>query len=152
MGTRHKQSVIDKDGKLRIAQYGQWDGRPEHQGTDILNYLKTGDLEKYQAALQKISKITKKESKIVSNEGTNWINEYPYLSRDCGAKIHKMIEEGKVKFVDFISNKEARLWCEGFYTINFKRGVFISEFHGVKKTFKLDNLPTVEEYLKAMEV
>ena len=39
MGTRNLTCVI-KDGKYRVAQYGQWDGYPEGQGMNILNFLK----------------------------------------------------------------------------------------------------------------
>jgi hypothetical protein len=32
MGTRHRQTVITKEGEQRISQYGQWDGYPSCQG------------------------------------------------------------------------------------------------------------------------
>ena len=66
MGTRHRQSVITKDGDLKIQQYGQWDGYPEGQGKDILNYLKNGDLEKYQENLNKIPLINDEQIKEIS--------------------------------------------------------------------------------------
>jgi len=150
MGTRHKQSVITKEGELKIQQYGQWDGYPSGQGLGILNYLRTGNLDEYQKNLNKIPIATDEQLSKV-NEDKNWTVNYPYLSCDCGDKIHKLIEEGKVKFVQHIDEEEARKWCEGFYTIDFSKNEFTSECHGKKHSFNLDTLPTDEEYLKIME-
>lgn len=44
MGTRHLIAAMI-DGEYKLAQYGQWDGYPEGQGVDILDFLNTGDVE-----------------------------------------------------------------------------------------------------------
>ena len=150
MGTRHLQTVITKEGDKKVSQYGQWDGYPSGQGIDILRYLKTGNLRKYQQNLNKIPLITQKQVDIV-NKDKNWQENYPYLSRDCGANIHQLIEDGKVKFVSHISEDEARKWCGGFYTIDFSKNKFISEYGGKLKAFDLNKLPTEKRYLKIME-
>lgn len=147
MGTRHIQRVITKDGKMKIAQYGQWDGYPSGQGLDILNYLHNGNLKKYEEELEKIPTITDKQAEMVDTD-KNWEVNYPYMSRDCGSKIHKMIENGEVKFVAFINEAEANMWCSGFYTIDFQKGLFISEYDGEKVELKINNLPNEEKYLK----
>ena len=148
MGTRHLQTIISKKGDVMINQYGQWDGYPEGQGLDILHYLRGANLEKYQKNLHKIKQATKEcLNAVVKNK--DWPNKHPYLSRDCGAKIHQMIEDGKVKFVVHMDNKNAD-WCEGFYTIDFQKELFTSEFYGIKKSFHLSTLPTDEDYLYAM--
>lgn len=149
MGTRHQQIVIAKDGTRKISQYGQWDGYPSGQGVEILNYLTNGDLEKYHDELIKIPVITDEQCKQVEQD-KNWPAEYPYLSRDCGSKIHQMIEDGKVKFVSLVDDEEAKKWCEGFYTIDFSQNEFTSEYGGVKMSFSLNALPSKEEYLKIM--
>ncbi len=41
MGTRNLTLVKDKEGKTKVAQYGQWDGYPEGQGTTILNFIRS---------------------------------------------------------------------------------------------------------------
>lgn len=148
MGTRHLQTVIAKDGQTKINQYGQWDGYPSGQGLAILKYLKSGNLEQYQKNLKKIKWISKKQINEV-NKTENWQNTYPFLSRDCGSDIHKMIEEGKVPFVS--NSTDSEFWCEGFYTIDFQKGIFTSEYHGRKKSYKLDKLPTQKAYLKALK-
>ena len=150
MGTRHQQKVITKAGKLKVNQYGQWDGYPSGQGIGILTYLRNGNLEKYQEELEKIEQITDEQVDMV-NADEDWKTNYPYMSRDCGANIHQMIEDGKVKFVNHINDDEARQWCEGFYTIDFEKGLFISEYWGRKSEFPLNNLPTDEAYREAMK-
>ena len=147
MGTRHRQAVINKDGELKIQQYGQWDGYPEGQGVDILNYLRRGNLDKYQQNLDKISIITEEQVDRIEKD-SDWDVKYHYLSRDCGSKIHKMIEDGVVEFVQHTSLDECNKWCEGFYTIDFERGVFVSEYNGKVVELSINNLPTVRQYKK----
>ncbi|QOD60636.1 hypothetical protein H9I45_15050 [Polaribacter haliotis] len=148
MGTRHRQAVITKEGDLKIQQYGQWDGYPDGQGKDILNYLRNGDLDRYQENLNKIPLINDEQIDEV-NKDSNWTKNYPYLSRDCGSNIHQMIEYGVVKFVQHTDLEECQKWCEGFYTIDFQKGVFITEYYDNTVEFDLKKLPTEEEYLKA---
>ena len=149
MGTRHHQKVINKQGELKVSQYGQWDGYPNGQGFDILNYLRRGNLDKYQEELDKLHLITDEESKIVDAD-PKWQENYPYMGRDCGSKIHQMIEDGEVKFVQFIDDEEAKRWCQGFYTIDFQQNKFIAEFNGVIREYSLSDLPTDEQFLRQM--
>lgn len=150
MGTRHLQVVITKEGQKKISQYGQWDGYPSGQGVTILEYLRKGNLEKYQENLAKIPEITKRQINRV-NKDENWPNKYPYLSRDCGSDIHQMIEDDQVKFVVLMEQSEANKWCEGFYTIDFSKNLFTSDYHGTVHSFPINNLPTNKKYLELME-
>ena len=150
MGTRHLQSVIDKKGDKKISQYGQWDGYPSGQGADLLKYLKEGNLDKYQSELSLISEITKSQAEEV-NKSDDIEKEYPHLFRDCGSDIHQLIEDGRVDFVQHMQEKEAETWCSAFYTINFRTGVFVTEWENTKSVHRLTNLPSVEDYLKDFE-
>lgn len=147
MGTRHYQIVIDKEGTDRVRQYGQWDGYPEGQGVDILTFLRTKNLKEYQHNLEKIPQITEDQEKVVDAD-ENWPETYPWLSRDCGARLHQMILENKVPYVKHTSQKEANWWCEGFYTIDFQKNLFIAEYYGTKKEYPLDKLPSKAKFLK----
>ena len=151
MGTRGYQVVINETGDFKLRQYNQWDSYPSGQGKSILEYLKKGKLDTYLKNLNKIPIANEKELEEVGKD-KHWQNNYPYLSRDCGSRIHQMIEDGTVKFVNHIDEKEAFDWCEGFYTIDFKEGTFKSEYHGTVKTYKLSKLPSVKKYLKDMRV
>ena len=148
MGTRHSQCVITKEGDIKVRQYGQWDGYPSGQGVEILKYLRNGDLDKYQEELAKITEVTEKQIEKV-NESDNWSQEYPFLSRDCGSDIHQMIEDGEVPFVQLLDNYR-ETWCEGFYIIDFQNNTFTSSYGDHERTFPLDDLPTKNEYLRAM--
>lgn len=146
MGTRGHQRVINKKGALMLSQYNQWDSYPSGQGLQILNYFRTGDLKKYQDNLNNLSQITIEESAIVDAD-KDWKINYPYLSRDCGANIHQMIEDGEVKFVQFMDDE----WCAGFYTIDFHENKFIAKFHDVTREYPLNDLPSDEEFINQME-
>ena len=148
MGTRHIQIVKNDEGKTVLEQYGQWDGYPEGQGIMVLNFLREADLKKYKENAFKLREITEKEINMVNNS-PNWREVFPYLSRDCGSDIHNMILNGDVKFIQ-LAGKDSYGWCEGFYTIDFQKGLFISEYHDTKKEFELTKLPTEIEYLVAM--
>ena len=163
MGTRGHQRVITKKGELKLSQYNQWDSYPSGQGLQILNYFRTGDLKKYQDNLNNLSQITTEEAAIVDAD-KDWKINYPYLSRDCGANIHQMIEDGEVKFVQFmdihqmIEDGEVKFvqfmddeWCEGFYTIDFQENKFIAKFHDVTCEYPLNDLPSDEEFINQME-
>lgn len=146
MGTRGHQRVINKKGELKLSQYNQWDSYPSGQGLQILNYFRTGDLKKYQDNLNNLSQITIEEAAIVDAD-KDWKINYPYLSRDCGANIHQMIEDGEVKFVQFMGDE----WCAGFYTIDFHENKFIAKFHDVTREYPLNDLPSDEEFINQME-
>ena len=150
MGTRHLQTVINSKGVTKISQYGQWDGYPSGQGIDILNYLRGADIERYQRNLEEINHITDKQIEQVE-QFYNWQDTFFYLSRDCGSRIHLMIEWGAVPFVIMHDEKEAREWCVGFYTIDFQKNTFTSEYYGTIKTYPLNELPTNEQYLLDMK-
>ena len=150
MGTRHSQTVIDKEGTIRVAQYGQWDGYPNEQGIQILEYFRNCNLEQYYEELIKLEIITSKDWEIV-NKDKNWKTNYPYLSRDCGSKIHEMIENGKVKFVEHISQIETRRWCRALYTINFATNLFTTIWDDKFTSFNLNKLPSNEKYLNSLK-
>lgn len=150
MGTRHLQTVIDENGRIAVNQYGQWDGYPSEQGKNILNYLKTGDLEKYAKNILKVGEATKEQRDILQKD-EDWKINYPYCSRNCGSDIHKLIEDDLVRFVIHMNNEEASGRCEGFYTIDLKSRKFTTEYYNHKVSFDLDSLPTEVEYLKEFE-
>lgn len=85
MGTRNLTMVV-KNKKTKVAQYGQWDGYPSGQGRTILEFLKTRDLKKFADQLEKVSFYTKEEYEKVWEEikkeypdSENWKHKYPQL-------------------------------------------------------------------------
>lgn len=105
MGTRNLTMVV-KNKKMKVAQYGQWDGYPSGQGTTILSFLKTRDLKKFSEYIDKtkfytdseLDELVEKINKIPEyNLGGNrdWKKDYPHLSRDMAGEILEYIMETK---------------------------------------------------------
>lgn len=162
MGTRGLTKVIDKNGIIKVAQYGQWDHYPEGQGVSILSYL-TKDryaVEELELALDKCYFTTEEEREAIYADyntrypETTHLKKFssmvPSLSRDTGGDILNVVRwsAGTVPLMDESEFEFDELFCEGVYTIDYQTNKFISKF-GVTVEFPLDALPTPEEYLQA---
>ena len=139
MGTRHLTVVISNE-EPKIAQYGQWDGYPDGQGADILNFLHNANIDAFKKKVNKLSFFTEEESKKEDEIG-NPYDRRPYLSRDTGSKILEAVlndkyEEGssysgkhKVscvvdKLVNSIDFAADSLFCEWAYVIDLDKNTF----------------------------
>jgi hypothetical protein len=162
MGTRNLTVVKDKTGTTRVAQYGQWDGYPEHSGLKALDFLRDEILKNTLLdRLTLVEFIDDQEAEAIwegfdhdSNDPTKYTNEYPGLSRDTGIDILVAIASATetLKTIDNSDFANDTLFCEGIYEIDFSIGKFISTYQGTTKEFFLENLPTNEHYLSAMGV
>ncbi len=107
MGTRHLVCVFYQ-GEYRIAQYGQWDGYPEGQGADVLEFLREHMIaDRFKTNLLSLQWATDEDIKrewedcgadtdsdMVSMEvSARHANRYPWNSRDTGAGILKIVQE-----------------------------------------------------------
>lgn len=120
MGTRNS-TLVKLDGELKVAQYGQWDGYPTGQGATIQEFLKEVDLPKFKEQVKNLKEITDEEAKVVEAD-ENWTQNYPYLSRDAGAGVLKMIADGEVKFVSLYPDfKDDTLFCEYWYELDLDK-------------------------------
>lgn len=139
MGTRGLTVVI-KDGRHRIAQYGQWDHYPAGQGVTALNFLRDGGLTDLVKNLDSIEWLSDKHYSEATNhitEGREWITFdqsaeidkiFPYISRNHGAEILSKIAnaaEGETIYLrDEIEFVNDSLFNEGTYVIDLDAGVF----------------------------
>jgi hypothetical protein len=141
MGTRNLTMVI-REGKPVVAQYGQWDGYPGGQGSTILKFLREADLDLFKEKLNKVHFMTEEESKemdefmksIGSTDG--WMNDeqaakyhakYPFLSRDHGGEILPMIygyEGESIMLTDSSTFAADSLFCEWAYVVDLDKGTF----------------------------
>ncbi len=177
MGTRNLTAVM-VGGKYKIAQYGQWDGNPGGQGVEALGFMRGVDLEKFKAALAETRFLSTEEMKeIDAKYGSDWINHYPHLSRDHGAKILGMVLKGAKELKNSIGFAGDSLFCEYAYIIDLDKGTFevyegfnhgpVTEgrfisgdeslentdgYGPVKlvKTYQLDNLPTDDVFIEEL--
>ena len=163
MGTRNLTVVKDKAGTNRIAQYGQWDGYPSYSGIQALNFLRDeGNQALLSAKLDLVQFITDEECDELYNaskSSTDWENKdfltaYPGLHRDTGIGILSVVANAvyPVKSIDNTEFANDSLFCEGIYEVDFSTNKFTSNFNDIVAEYDLDNLPTDEEYLKAMGV
>ena len=134
MGTRNLTVVI-KDNEIKVAQYCQWDGYPDGQGAEIVEFLQERyDAEEFAAQLDKYAKFLTQEqihdlwkncgandSGFVSIEVSNKFKErYPSLHRDTGAEILDLIRiaDDIVPLYNDAEFAKDGLFCEWTYVID----------------------------------
>jgi hypothetical protein len=162
MGTRSITMVIDKQGEVKIAQYGQWDGYPEGQGKTILKFLK---------AKTRRNKLEKQLSKITfSDDKTPFITEYnkrvdagtrtdedkiwfsTFITRDIGGEILRNVADSKLSNIILLNSgdRETDQWVQWVYIIDYKKNILsvhFSVFSPAIKEYDLDNLPSVKTFV-----
>jgi hypothetical protein len=129
MGTRNLTMVF-KDGKYVVAQYGQWDGYPDGQGLNALTFLRDQlDREKF---FDGLSRICEPDQRLIDRinahieRGGRVSDICPSLSRDTCAKILGVIQEstGPIPLrldVDYAGDS---LSCEWIWLADFDKGTF----------------------------
>jgi hypothetical protein len=150
MGTRNLTKVIDRDGAVKVAQYGQWDGYPAGQGVTALYHAQNARM--IESKLPKLHFLTDSEidniNSLLSASGQEVSQSYPTLSRDTGADILGYVAyANEVFLVDNSDFENDELFCEAVYTIDFVQKRFISTYGGYTLYHDLDDLPTPDEYL-----
>jgi len=123
MGTRNLIAVVNK-GKYKIAQYGQWDGYPDGQGIDCLNFLRN-ELNK-KLFLNNIDNMVKFGTKEELRKQWNACGANDTDSRDTGADILSIVQNTKKSLlldnnIDFVTDS---LFCEWGYVIDFDKNTF----------------------------
>jgi hypothetical protein len=160
MGTRNLTKVIDREGVVRVAQYGQFDGYPSGQGVNAL--LHSYNYRQIEKGLAKVRWATEEEVEEIINKfpQANYFGTddqktfdlyYPNLIRETCADILGVVawSVGEVILVDNSDFEKDELFCEGVYTVDFQKGKFISWYGGKTVEFDLDNLPYQNDYLEA---
>lgn len=159
MGTRNLTKVIDRQGVVRVAQYGQFDGYPSGQGVNAL--VHAFNHEAIEAGLKRVRWATDEELNAIAeqfpmrhrlghDDDRNFRLLYPNLTRETAANILGVISwsVGEVILVDNSEFADDEM-CEGIYTIDFERMMFISEYGGDTLEFGLNDLPFQNEYRDA---
>ena len=121
MGTRNLTMVLSKK-KIKVAQYGQWDGYPTGQGKTIAKFLQRLNVEKFKEKIDNVVFADDKELQGLFDtlEQTGNIDKLPpEYRRDTAAEILTLINKGKAKQLrndlDFAADS---LFCEWAYLIN----------------------------------
>lgn len=121
MGTRHLIAVV-LGGDFKIAQYGQWDGYPEGQGKDVLEFLRAMDRAKFVRSLERTTFIDPAEAqKLVdaAGGGDRWQKTYPHWSRDMGSDVLQFVQDSDgTQLLDRRAFASESLFCEWAYVID----------------------------------
>lgn len=134
MGTRNL-TIVKYKGKIKVAQYCQWDGYPRGQGATISAFLREKKL--VDALKANISKVTfigenqiealwekcgAKNGMASMDVSDKFKSKYPELHRDTGADILRLIALGKAKELhneyDFLKDG---LFCEYAYELDLDK-------------------------------
>ena len=172
MGTRHIIKVR-KNGKDWVSQYGQWDGYPTGQGTEIVRFLSQHtnivrldnaiDMgyivplsdTRWSELMEKLEKLTKKDP--VINDIVNQMFRTSVFSRDTGAKCLYMLTREFSKRYTHIAEPSG--WEEYMYTIDLdSRTLKVEELDGPKrfKVYDIDDFDgmseeEIDKEMKALE-
>lgn len=150
MGTRNS-TLVKINKKIKVAQYGQWDGYPSGQGATILEILRNCNLDELKEKCSKVTQIKsskldklwkqahdlcgEKEKKMdidflsgfVSIKVADKFKEInPHLHRDCGGEILKHILNGVNEVdvdLDFAIGRGGYFGCEWCYVVDFDNNV-----------------------------
>lgn len=143
MGTRNL-TVVVKDDKVVVAQYGQWDGYPDGAGLGILKIL-SEDLDGLMTGLSNCIEVDEgiRESMMKHAEELAGIDTapegfmsgptsdalaelYPEQHRNTGYTILKMVADSRIPI--YVSNRfdfaADTLFCEWAYVIDLDNGKF----------------------------
>jgi hypothetical protein len=137
MGTRGL-TIVKLGGKVKIAQYGQWDHYPTGQGATISKFIREKmDLHKLKAKVKALEFTTDEEiEQLYQNNTENFKEKYPQFHRDTGAEILELVQSGKVpKVLNSIDFLKDSLFCEYAYELDLDKKV-VKVYTGSNK---LDN-------------
>ena len=147
MGTRHLTMVI-LDGKVKVAQYGQWDGYPEGQGKNVVNFILHGmkELEFKNNTRNSVfitdDELNKRWKEITQRtdgmanleEADKFKAKYPQLYRDMGSGVLKFIQESRdtVELQDKSKFAADSLFCEFAYVLDMDNNI-LEVYEGFNK-------------------
>jgi hypothetical protein len=147
MGTRNLTVVI-LNKQVKVAQYGQWDGYLDGQGKTIFKFIEQMNTRKFKKALKECRFMTDKEVKqtwtncgaepnsdtVSFDIADKHTEKYPGLSRDTGAKVLQLIQNGTVKELkneyEFAADS---LFCEFAYVLDMDNKT-LEIYKGFNKT------------------
>lgn len=147
MGTRNL-TIVRLNKQVKVAQYCQWGGYPTGQGFTIADFiqksLKLAEFKKHVSKLKWAKKAEVEKAwvdagadsnsdTVSSDVSENFKKLHPQFSRDTGAEVLKLIQNGKVQSLkNDLSFLKDSLFCEWAYEIDLDRKV-VRVFRGFQK-------------------
>jgi hypothetical protein len=145
MGTRNLTKAI-YNGEPIIAQYGQWDGYPEGQGTTLFYTLQDPKtIEDFISKIPQIYYPTDEQLREISKpfedgsmdgmmtfeSGKSFGEKYPTLTRDTCGEIIRVIAnygDGQIPIVKDLDFENDALFCEAVYEVDLDKQTFTSKW------------------------
>jgi len=152
MGTRHL-TVVVKDEKVRVAQYGQWDGYPDYTGIGILEILREdldniingldnclwvddGIRENMHKHIEEVSKTSIEGNWMTLEQSEVYQDLYPEQHRSTGYRILKIVADSQTPL--YLTNSfdfaAETVFCEWAYVIDLDNGKFETYESGTHQT------------------
>ncbi|MDP7806364.1 hypothetical protein [Acinetobacter baumannii] len=149
MGTRHL-ICVQHNNEYKVANYGQWDGYPDGQGSSILAFLD----EKFDRSvfIEKLNNLfvptedqirewykeagqTRTDGWLEMDVAQRFKEKYPSLSNDAGSDILGIIQnsESPVPIRKYLEFAAESLFCEWAYVIDLDKNTF-EVFQGFNKS------------------
>ena len=141
MGTRNL-IMVKSDGKYKIAQYSAWDGYPEGNGFDVVEFINNPQFDKdlFKTKVDNLTEWTQEEIESIPQSIISY-ELYPELSSDTGTEVLKLIYEDKVKkVISKIHFASDSLFCEWGWLINLDTN-FLDCFIGFQTEPLSENQP-----------
>jgi hypothetical protein len=147
MGTRNLTIVV-LDGKVKVAQYCQWDGYCEGQGATVLEFLKSIGVDNYtfKEYLRKCEFVSDEyiqnrweDVGAINGSATMEVSDkfkknHPQFHRDLGAGVLEGIASGKfLQLKNDIEFAADSLFCEWAYVVDMDNHV-LEIYRGFNKS------------------
>lgn len=170
MGTRNLIVVKDKNGEVKVAQYGQWDGYPEGQGFGILKFLREHNMDEFNEKIQNTRFIEpdRRDKEFIDSydnstpnrshepdlrkpEQKEWFEKF--ISRDLGAEVLSNIFNSDSDEIllknSYACYEDEDCLCEWFYTLDLKNMILLAEGWNKKLLIGIsDGIPEDKDYLE----
>jgi hypothetical protein len=150
MGTRGL-TIVKSEGKIKVAQYGQWDHYPTGQGKTVARFIQNElDFKKFKKKVDALQEASEElvmhtwvdcganpDSDTVSFDVSDYHAViYPEFSRDTGAEILGLIQDAHVTHVfneyEFLKDT---VFCEYAYLIDLDKKT-VSVYAGSTRPIK----------------
>lgn len=146
MGTRHLVCV-ELNGQYKVAQYGQFDGYPDHCGVKLKDSLNAYSKQQIRNAVSRVTLHKMEEIEKFLNfydSESELLQNYPFIDRHIASDIIDMLVQTEIPnpiLFDSSSFAAESLFCEWAYVINLD-----DEFFEVYRGFQKEPHPVTERF------
>lgn len=154
MGTGNLIIVKYKD-RIKVAQYGQWDGYPKGVGQGIVDFLHKTDLNEFKEKINACRFMPREKlEKMTDEQYRKLLEEHAQFSRDTADEVLDMIMENKKKVFELknaIDFGFDDLFCEWLYIIDLDKDRLFVRHNLLDPFCVVYNLGNLPENLDALD-